>query len=184
MVGAELPKTASMTRVNVFLAKPDFELICKGDGWTVAKAAVRVNMSGGSMKMMRGRIIHSGKTCSRKTAAAVSNDPSMTAIAEMTRSGWNSTHTSRGRMARADGNELNQLEKVSGNEEKEDWARLKIKITMKSLRVQVRNHAAYLSWRSEWLSHSLKKRGSVKRDAAGLKRRERQQTASKRRGIR
>ncbi len=144
-----------------------------------AKAAVSVNMSGGNMKMMRGRIIQSGKNSSRKNAFAVKSNPSMTEKTEMMRSGWKSTHTRRGRNSKATGKEVNQLENES-----EKGTLLSIKITMKSLRVLIKNQVAYLSSRSEWLSHILKKRGIVKREASGRNTTEREHAASNRRGIR
>ena len=114
-------------------------------------------------------------------ALAAIRQPCMIATMDIIRSGINSTHANKGSRVMTVGKRPNQKEAAEPkttlfNAAKHDFM-------MKLLNALVRNHAAHLSWRGEWLSQSLENCGSVRREPCGLNSKRRQEMANDSKGM-
>ncbi len=113
----------------------------------------------------------------------------MIATMDIIRSGINSTHAIKGSSVMIVVKKLNQKEmgmpksKPVGFFKSTLFNAAKHNFMMKLLNALVRNHAAHLSWRGEWLSQSLENCGSVRREPCGLNSKRRQEMANDSKGM-
>ncbi len=109
---------------------------------------------------------------------------------DIIRSGKKSVHTIKGRSVTALGNRRNHTGiKLKFLTWKDDNSSLNARaarhnVVTKWWKALVRNQAAHLSWRGEWLIQSLENCGRIRREPCGRNSRERQEMAKESKGMR